>query len=477
MPLVLLPLTEGLNKVRSLLSLSPGDLATPEGRSRERYRRVALTWLAATATRVIGLGTSLVSVPLTLRYLGVERYGMWMTITSIVIMLGSADLGMGNGLITLVADAMGREDREEARRAISSAFWMLSSIAFLIVLVAAVAYPFVPWNRLFNVHSALAISESGPALMVFLACVAVNLPLNVIGNIQTGLQNGFVNNLWAIAGSFFSLGALLLAIHFHAGLPALILGLSGGPILGLLLNGAQLFSSKEPSLLPSVRFFSAPAARGLLRMGLMFFLLQLSISIAYQSDNVVIAQIMGAGAVSAYAIPARLFNIVASLLALVSGAMWPAYADAKARSDGAWIRKSYVRTTIFGVGVSAALTAVLIIFGNRIIAVWVNLFSGGGPHAPVIQASALLLTIFGIRCVLNAYLQPINFLMNGVNELKVQVIAGLTMAVVNIALSIIFVKWFGVVGAVLGTVVAETFVLVIPMTIALNRTLRRLTAA
>jgi Na+-driven multidrug efflux pump len=109
--------------------------------------------------------------------------------------------------------------------------------------------------------------------------------------------------------------------------------------------------------------------------------------------------------------------------------------------------------------------------------VWVNLFSGADKgHGAVIQASALLLTIFGIRCVLNAYLQPINYLMNGISELKVQVIAGLIMAAVNIFLSILFVRMYGIVGAVLGTVVAETIVLVVPMTVALNRTLRRLTA-
>ena len=60
-------MTDALNRVRSVLSVRAGDLATAEGRSRERYRRVALTWLAATATRLISLGTSLISVPLTLR--------------------------------------------------------------------------------------------------------------------------------------------------------------------------------------------------------------------------------------------------------------------------------------------------------------------------------------------------------------------------------------------------------------------------
>jgi len=51
-----------------------------------------------------------VTVPLTLNYLGSEHYGLWMTISSVSVMLGFADLGIGNGVLNAVADAYGRDD-------------------------------------------------------------------------------------------------------------------------------------------------------------------------------------------------------------------------------------------------------------------------------------------------------------------------------------------------------------------------------
>ena len=83
-------LTRGL----SLIRLKPYDVSTPGGRAQERHRRIALTALASAAARGIGVATSLISVPLTLHYLGVERYGLWMTISSVIAMLGFADLGL-----------------------------------------------------------------------------------------------------------------------------------------------------------------------------------------------------------------------------------------------------------------------------------------------------------------------------------------------------------------------------------------------
>ena len=99
------------------------------------------------SARLVSLGTSIVTVRLTFNYLGAERYGMWMTISSFVMMLAFADFGMSNGLVNLVADALGREDRETARRAASSAFWMLSGVAAIFSLLAFTAYPFINASR------------------------------------------------------------------------------------------------------------------------------------------------------------------------------------------------------------------------------------------------------------------------------------------------------------------------------------------
>jgi hypothetical protein len=73
------------------LKITSFDTSTLDGRSKERYRRIVLTTVSSIFARIVMVGSTLVSVRLTYDYLGAER-GLWMTISSIVALLGFADL-------------------------------------------------------------------------------------------------------------------------------------------------------------------------------------------------------------------------------------------------------------------------------------------------------------------------------------------------------------------------------------------------
>ena len=88
----------------NLVRLLPFDTATQEGRAKERHRRIVLSAIASAMAKIISITTALISVPLTLHYLGPERYGMWMTISSLAALLAFADLGIGNGMLNAIAD-------------------------------------------------------------------------------------------------------------------------------------------------------------------------------------------------------------------------------------------------------------------------------------------------------------------------------------------------------------------------------------
>ena len=118
---------------KALLTLRPFDVATEHGRSRERYRRAALTTITSGMARAVTVITWLVTVRLTVHYLGTERYGLWMTITSMVAMMSFADLGIGNGLLNSITEAKGGEDRESVRKYVSSAFFLLLTIALVLL--------------------------------------------------------------------------------------------------------------------------------------------------------------------------------------------------------------------------------------------------------------------------------------------------------------------------------------------------------
>lgn len=451
--------------VRSIIGILLERGGEKQDHARERYRRVARTGLTAGLNKVVSLAVSILTVRLTYQYLGAERYGMWMTISSAVLMLSFADFGMSAGLVNLVADALGKEDRKAAQRAAASALCILSAVAAVFAITALAVYPYVNAGRLFNVHSALAVKEAAPALLVFFFSFVLNLPLGVVRGTQTGMQNTAATNLWGIVGTALSLVALLVTIHWHAGLPLLVLGLSFPPVVASLLNGGELFLWSHPDLFPNPARFSRETAKRLLQTGLMYFLLLISFSIGLQTDNIVIAQIMGATAVSAFAVPARLFNMLLAFVNLISSTMWPAYADALARHDGPWIRRGFLRVVRWSMLITAVITVLFVVFGNAILHVWVG---------PQVHASLPLLILFGVQCMLYAYLQPIGFFLNGIGQLRAQVICGLIMTVVNLGLSIVLVKNYGIIGAVTGTVVALSVVQVVPLTWVVRRELSRL---
>src|SRR5271154_5312389 len=126
----------------------PRDLknVTDQTRGAERVRRAALTGGAATLARVMQIGTSLITVPLTLKYLGNERFGLWMTISAVLGMASFADFGVGNGVLNTVAKAYGEDDILGIRSAVSSGFAVLSSIAVTLLLVFFSIYRFVNWG-------------------------------------------------------------------------------------------------------------------------------------------------------------------------------------------------------------------------------------------------------------------------------------------------------------------------------------------
>jgi O-antigen/teichoic acid export membrane protein len=321
----------------SVVRLKPFDASTSEGRSNERLRRVFWTATTLALAKAVNTLAVLVSVPITLGYLGTERYGLWMAITSIVAFLGFADLGIGNVILNLVSESHGKDDVEAARKSISSALFMLIVISVGLASLFALIYPHVGWDRFFNVSSPTARKEAGPAVAVFVACFLINLPLSIVSRIQMGYQEGYVSSIWQGIANLLGLAGLVVIVHQKAGLPWLVLVITGAPALGNLLNGISLFAFQRPWLIPRRQDIDALIVRQIVWVGFLFLVLQVANAIVYSSDNIIIARVLGPEAVTNYAVPSRLFIIVPNMLYMVLAPLWPAYGEANARGDDSWV--------------------------------------------------------------------------------------------------------------------------------------------
>lgn len=444
--------------------LASFDTTTEQGRSDERHRKIFMTAGAAALSKVVSVGTALISIPLTLHYLGSERFGLWMTITSVIVMLGFADLGIGIGLLNAVSEASGKDDIEAIRRYISSAFAILSGIALVILVIFFFAYPFISWASFFNVKSPLAIQESGLAVAAFMLCFALNIPAGIVQRAQSGLQMGFVANLWQIVGSILGLSAVLLVIRFELGLPWLVGAMAGAPLVAALSNGVWFFGRVRLDIRPDWTLVCSEAMKKIARTGLLFLALQIAVSIAFASDNIVISRMLGAEAVTQYAIPEKLFSIIPMLLGMVLMPLWPAYGEAMARGDGPWIKKAFVSSLKIAIAISSVLAMALVFFANYILSTWVG-------HQ--VSPPFLLLLGLGVWKVFEGWGIAVAAFLNGVNIVRIQASLAIVMAAIAITLKIVLVESIGVAGVVWATVIAYGVVTIAPLSFVIPRLLKR----
>ncbi len=446
----------------------PEDPETEGGRAQVRHRAIALTALCSAFARVLSIATTLAAVPLTLHYLGPERYGMWMALSAFSVLLSFADFGIGNSVLTAVAHSAGRRDPSELRRQIASAYAAMGGIALIMLALLAAIYPFVAWERLFNVGGAQAAAEAGPAAAMFLAILALTTPLGLVLRIQLGLQQGFRASLWQGGASLATLVALLAAIRLEGSLPWLVLALAGTPVLVSLVNTLDFFGNRHRELRPRFDRIDFGAIRRLSGEGALFLVLQICAALLFQMNAFIVAQVQGAEAVAAYAVPERMFAVVATVLAMVFTPLWPAYGDAVARGDHRWARQTLRRSLVLGVGSAALLSGVLVAAGPQLIRWWV----GEGLAVPF-----ALLAGLGLWRVIEGAGNAGAMFLNGVNRLKIQVLAALACVVVSIPLRIWWTQEFGLPGVIWATVASYALVALPFMIVAVRRELARMEAA
>lgn len=436
-----------------LLRFKAFDINTEEGRSQERHRHIAWTSVTAAAAKGAALVAMLISVPLTLGYLGPERFGLWMTVAAVIAMLSFADFGLGNGILNAVSHDSGRNDYENIHRSVSNGIVMLAGIGLVILVVFLAIYPHVPWPALFNVKTELAALESGPVVLVLVACFIATLPLAATHKIQLGLQQGYWGNLWEAVGSIVGLIGIVVATLLKAGLPWIALAMAGAPVVSRAVNTVVFFAYQETALRPRLAHFDISTIRRLMRAGVLFFALQLAVVVGFQSDNIIIARILGVEAVAGYDVALKLSTLPAVFIGLVVVAQWPAYGEASTRGDFDWIRRTFTRTLRLSLIFAVPFALILAAWGDTLIRIW------AGPE--VVPSRTLLIGI-SIWSVLLVIGNVISALLNGLHVVKFQAINALLMATANILLSIYLVSKIGVAGAILGTVSAYSVFTLLP---------------
>jgi O-antigen/teichoic acid export membrane protein len=414
----------------------------------ERARKA--TWSVAVGylARALAIVISFVSVPLTLNYLDKERYGLWLTISSIIAYLNVTDLGLGLSLQNRVAESRGRNEEAKTGELLSTAFAVMVAVGVLVAGATIVATWLAPLGHWFHITSPQVERELRATLTVTAATFAYLLPVRMILNAQTGFQEAYVGGLWGIGGSVMSLAALLLVIAFKGTMVSLALATF---LLGQLMNLANVwqFFRRHPQTAIAWKKVDFSLLHPLFSLGWQFFVIQIYTVILWQTSNLVIATRIGAQSVVPYAVAFRLIWLPFSVLSSIPIALWPAYTEAKARGDWDWIASTYTRTTVLTVLLAGLAAVIIFVWGEEFILWW----AGPKAQGPMWMMAGLSLYIISghwTNCnaiVVNAVGRPIE-----------QVGSGFVDAALNLGLSLYLIGVWGLAGVAWGMTAANLLV-------------------
>jgi O-antigen/teichoic acid export membrane protein len=416
-------------------------------RGRERYRRAGMTASTSFIAKALTIMISFISVPLTMHYLGAERYGVWLTISSLLVWMSMTDFGLaGNALVNVLSEAHGKDDLELAREYTASAFWALAAIALTLGAVFLAVFHSIAWRSVFRVSAATSNHELLLACGLVLTFFVINVPLSLLPSIYNGYQDGFLWNVWSIITNLVALVSLIVVTRFHGGLPQLVVALSGTRVLVGLANAHHAFFRRYKWLLPVPSAVRWNCVRRLVKLGSKYMVTQLAGLGINQSQPMIITQMLGPAQVMVFVVAQKIITLPVDLAYMATVPFISAFGEAKARRDWSWIKGAYKRTTTACIGVGIPVMLLIAVSCKFLIRIWAG--AAAVPDWPLI-AWLCIYTFVGVA------LMTAGQLLCGLERVDALAISIFLCAVGCITFGILFSRWWGLGGVALAMAVSK----------------------
>ena len=414
-----------------------------------RERAIRLTVAASVGAKAVSGVCTLAQVPLALRYLGTEAYGLWVTLFSTVIVLNAVDFGLGVGMQHAMARAYGNDDMESARRMFWTGIALLGALGLLVLAAGLPAALLVPWADVLHLRDPGLRAQAGSALAVAIAAFVAALPFNAVARLAMAVQRGWIHAGWIAAGSCLSLALTACAALLHWGFLWFVAATLLVPViqgLGLLVHmlGTLAWSARPAPVSP------AAEVRGMLRSSLYVAFPQTATALVQSAPAIAISLAAGSSAVTGYTLLMRLFGPFQQGQMILLNPVWPAYTEAHARGDHPWVSRTFWRTAAAFLGLALGVAAAAW-WSHPILRLWI------GPAA--VLSGPRLEALTAAWCVMQMAAQPPIYHLMGVGRLRRLAWA----ATPGLLLSALALFWAARAGTVAGVLAAGTAALALAL--------------
>ena len=403
-------------------------------------RNVTTRYIAITMDALIGL----VLLPFNVHHLGQAAYGLWMLTASMTTYFSVLDLGFGGSIVKFVAYYRAKRDARGLNEIASTLFVIFGIVG----IVAYCAFLLVAFNigRVFNITPDQA--ATGRSLMLVIGVyVSLGFPFSIFGGIINGFQRYDLNNLVGVCSSLIVAVINVVMLLSGATLVQLVTVTTSVRILTYFvyrLNAYHVFPAL--SLRPSLFLWSR--VREVTSFSVYVAIIDWANKLNYSIDALVIGAYLSASAVTLWTVPQRLAEMLQRLTNQFNGVLFPVVVDSDAGQKPDRLRALFVQGTRLSLVTVMPLAGALFLLMTRLVQAWV-----GPKFGESIVVAQILIVVVAIR-VGSATATTV---LKGAGQHRLLAFTNAGAAVANLALSLLWIRRYGLIGQAMGTLVPVAF--------------------
>ena len=293
---------------------------------------------ASLVLKCVSILISLQVVPLTIDYINPTKYGIWLTLSSIIAWLSYFDLGFAHGFRNRFAEAKAKGDIRLAKEYVSTTYAVLFLLFSVILLITLMVNKYLNWSSILNIDA--VYNEELHIVFGLLACFfCINIVASVFTTMLTADQKPALASLIQTGGQVLAFVCIyILTKNTTGSLSALALAFSGIPCLLLLVVSILMFYGKRYKIVaPSLHYIRFSLTKKILGLGGQFFVIMISMLFIFQFINIILSRVEGPEAVTQYNIAYKYFNVLNMVFVIVLTPFWSAFTDAYVKKDYNWM--------------------------------------------------------------------------------------------------------------------------------------------
>lgn len=387
--------------------------------------------------------------PFVVNTLGEQTNGVWVSIVSLTGFLHLLILGIPMASVRYVAEHVAREDHERTNQAIATCLGICLLLGTLALLAGGVLFALfdarylggAAWSGL----GAGTLDDARVAFAIVVATVTLGFAANLPYGIFDAHQEFVLKNLVIAGGLVLRLGLTVALLSARASLAylALVQLACMASEFGVAL---VLIRRRHPELRFGVGGFDKSLVRGILSFSVFAMLLNVGARLAFQTDALVIGWFAEPDRITVYDIGNKIFDPFINLILGIGMVVMPTATALMARGEEAELRAIFLKWSKIAFAIVLMIGGYLLVLGPEFLGWWF----GDAYDAESGQLLRVLMVSFLLFLPMRGVALPI---LMGLGRPARPAIALLGMGLLNLVLSVLLIRQYGLVGVAMGTAI------------------------